>query len=275
MFPSHMLRFIVPALIVFSPTLFVLAQTERGPVPLPEGTWRPPSYSEQKERLPSQSEYQRRVPENTLDSRIVMAQLGSRQYANRAAKIVCINPFMVFLKMDDGRLYALNGTAKEAVLSGHVRGSTLERIGSLLAKVPKNGGLVTSAWIRAGLALCHGHVAKARRIAARANRLAVESGVARPDGTLYPIMRLHNTTIGDWRVASHGAKWRTSLAWIPYVFDSPPEHIEESVLRAYDVMDCLEEISRQDVSPDEWDNVILPDWHPIENAITVCALLHP
>ena len=55
MFPSRMLRPIVPALIVFLPALS-LAQTQQGPVPLPEGTWKPPSYSEQQRELPDVEE---------------------------------------------------------------------------------------------------------------------------------------------------------------------------------------------------------------------------
>ena len=53
MFPSRTLRFIVPVLIIALLTLSPLAQTQRGPVPLPEGTWKPPSYSEQQRRVPS------------------------------------------------------------------------------------------------------------------------------------------------------------------------------------------------------------------------------
>ena len=50
-FQSHTSRFLTSVLITFFLPVPALAQELEGPAPLPDGTWRPPSYSEQKKTI--------------------------------------------------------------------------------------------------------------------------------------------------------------------------------------------------------------------------------
>ena len=171
MFPSRMLRSVVPALIVFLPTLFVLAQTERGPVPLPEGTWRPPPYSEQ----------QRRVQQSPIEEKgIQVSGFTSKHYkwplaSIREGRIVCLPDFLVFFKAPSNVLYAINGSARDAIYDGRIDGRDMWTAGVLKSDLrPGNGYKVALLWIKVGLELCDGNLVLARLLGSEANLIARE-----------------------------------------------------------------------------------------------------
>ena len=72
---------------------------------------------------------------------------------------------LVLFESPSGKLYAVNGAAESAAAKGYITATSLEeiRVGSID---------VVSKWLDAGLALCEGDNAKARRLAAEANRIA-------------------------------------------------------------------------------------------------------
>lgn len=85
MFQSHTSRSIVSALVVYLLVLPNLSPAERGPVHLPEGTWRPPSYSEQTNQVPSP----------TPGSKIVATWLGGLAEGFSDGRLVYKNGKMI------------------------------------------------------------------------------------------------------------------------------------------------------------------------------------
>lgn len=72
---------------------------------------------------------------------------------------------LVLFESPSGKLYAVNGAAGSAAAKGYITATSLEeiRVGSID---------VVSKWLDAGLALCEGDNAEARRLATEANRIA-------------------------------------------------------------------------------------------------------
>ena len=72
---------------------------------------------------------------------------------------------LVLFESPSGKLYTVNGAAESAAAKGYITATSLEkiRVGSID---------VVSKWLDAGLALCEGDNAEARRLATEANRIA-------------------------------------------------------------------------------------------------------
>lgn len=72
---------------------------------------------------------------------------------------------LVLFELPSGKLYAVNGAAESAATKGYITAKFLEeiRVGSID---------VVSKWLDAGLALCEGDSAEARKLATEANRIA-------------------------------------------------------------------------------------------------------
>ena len=80
---------------------------------------------------------------------------------------------LILFKASDGQLYAINGAAESAAAKGFITAASISDImvdGRLRSEV----GKVLDHWLDAGLALCKGDFAAAQRLAAEADRIALE-----------------------------------------------------------------------------------------------------
>ena len=143
-----------------------------GPVTLPEGTWRPPSYSEQKKRVRNQ-------PAINMGSMEVSGVPGEGKWplANISkGKIVCRgeNDRLIFFQTPNGRLYGLNGLAREAAMMGRIGSGGIEDV---LADRQRTSTPVTLVWLQAGVELCggRGNDTKAQMLIDEANSMARQS----------------------------------------------------------------------------------------------------
>ena len=143
-----------------------------GPVTLPEGTWRPPSYSEQKKRVRNQ-------PAVNMGFMEVSGVPGEGKWplANISkGKIVCRgeNDRLIFFQTPNGHLYGLNGLAREAAMMGRIGSGGIEDV---LADRQRTSTPVTLVWLQAGVELCggRGNDTKAQMLIDEANSMAKQS----------------------------------------------------------------------------------------------------
>ena len=141
------------------------------PVALPEGTWRPPSYSEQK-----MVQNQPAINMGFMEVSGVPGE-GKWPLANISkGKIVCRgeNDLLIFFQTPNGRLYGLNGLAREAAMMGRIGNGGIEDV---LADRQRTSTPVTLVWLQAGVELCggRGNDTKAQMLIDEANSMAKQS----------------------------------------------------------------------------------------------------
>ena len=76
-------------------------------------------------------------------------------------------------KAPNGRVYALNGAAESAAAKGYITAASIKAI-MVDQRLQLEVGRVLDLWLDAGLALCGGDYAEAKRMAAEADRMALE-----------------------------------------------------------------------------------------------------
>jgi len=80
---------------------------------------------------------------------------------------------LVLFRSPGGQKYTINGAAYSAAAKGYVQAAPIDEV-EVDQRLKPEVGVVINTWLDAGLALCEGNFSKAQRLAANANRMAME-----------------------------------------------------------------------------------------------------
>ena len=80
---------------------------------------------------------------------------------------------LVLFRAPGGQKYTINGAAYSAAAKGYVQAAPIDEV-EVDQRLKPEVGVVINTWLDAGLALCEGNFSKAQRLAANANRMAME-----------------------------------------------------------------------------------------------------